>query len=115
MMQGGDGFVAMEPKGLVMSGKDAAGDAPPPAGPFFSTWGPRDGPILARDAPPAMGVVEAPDAIWPVGIAYPMGQVAHRKGPARTFRLVVAKVDLEGRWICVNRRFIALGEAAEEL
>ena len=51
----------------------------------------------------------------PIGIAYPVGLVEHRPGPAKTFGLVVGKVELEGRWICVGREFVALGDAAEEL
>ena len=51
----------------------------------------------------------------PIGIAYPVGLVEHRRGVAKTFRLVVNKFEFEGRWICVNRKFVALGEAAQEL
>ena len=54
-------------------------------------------------------------AAMPIGIAYPVGLVEHRRGPAKTFRLVVGKVELPGRWICVGREFVPLGEAAEEL
>jgi hypothetical protein len=89
--------------------------APPHPGPYLSTWGPLDGPILRRDEPPALGVV-APDLLpMPIGIAYPVGQVEGRRGPAVTFRLTIGKVELEGRWLCVGRRFLPLGEAAEEL
>jgi hypothetical protein len=85
-------------------------DHSPPAPP------PSDSPlILCRDEPPALGVVAAPDQPMPIGVAFPVGQVAHRKGPAVTFRLVIGKVELEGRWLCVGREFIRLGEAAEEL
>src|SRR3954447_26530050 len=95
----------------------APDDTPPapPAGPFFSTWGPVDGPILRGAHPPAIGVVATPGDAWPIGIAYPVGTVAHRKGPAVSFRLVVDKVELDGRWICEARRFVLLGDAAEEL
>jgi hypothetical protein len=51
----------------------------------------------------------------PIGIAYPVGQVESRRGPAVTFRLTIGKVELEGRWLCVGRRFLPLGDAAEEL
>jgi hypothetical protein len=51
----------------------------------------------------------------PIGIAFPVGQVEHRRGPAATFRLMIDKVELEGRWLCVRREFIRLGDAAEEL
>src|SRR4051812_12721940 len=88
---------------------------PTNAGPYFTTWGPLDGPILRRHQPPALSVVPAPDCYWPIGIAFPVGQVAHRRGPAATFRLVVEKAEVEGRWVCVGRRFVRLGDAAEEL
>jgi hypothetical protein len=78
-------------------------------------WGPVDGPILRRHEPPALGVVAAPDWPMPIGIAFPVGQVEHRRGPAVTFRLMIGKVDLEGRWLCLGREFLRLGEAAEEL
>src|SRR5438445_381685 len=75
-------------------------DAPPSTGPFYSTWGPLDGPILGRDHPPALGVVGKAAPGMPIGIAYPVGLVEHRRGPAKTFRLVIGKVELEGRWLC---------------
>jgi hypothetical protein len=87
----------------------------PLSGQFYSTWGPCDGPILGAHEPPALGVVDAPGAIWPIGIAYPVGLVAHRRGPATTFRLIIRKVELEGRWLCVARQFLRLGDAAEPL
>jgi hypothetical protein len=34
----------------------------------------------------------------PIGIAYPVGLVEHRRGPATTIRLVVNKNELPGRW-----------------
>jgi hypothetical protein len=36
---------------------------------------------------------------------------------ARTerYRLEIGKVELEGRWICLRRQFIKLGDAAEEI
>jgi hypothetical protein len=47
----------------------------------------------------------------PIGIAYPVGLVEHRRGLARTYRLVVDKAAQLRRWICFGRRFIRLGEA----
>jgi hypothetical protein len=98
---------------------DSNTDALPPAGPFFTNWGPLDGPI-GREIPGAIGILarveHAPTELgMPIGIAYPVGLVEHRKGPIKTFRLVVGKVERPGRWICVARRFIQLGDAAEEL
>jgi len=51
----------------------------------------------------------------PIGIAFPVGQVEHRRGPVATFHLMIGKVALEGRWLCMGREFIRLGDAAEEL
>jgi hypothetical protein len=48
-------------------------------------------------------------------MAFSAGQVEHRRGPAVTWRLVVRKVEMDGRWLCLGRRFVRLGEAAEEL
>jgi hypothetical protein len=43
-------------------------------GPYFSMWGPTDGPIRYRDRPPALGLVADPaEPPMPVGIAYPVG------------------------------------------
>jgi hypothetical protein len=98
-----------------MPDQDASNNDGPPTGPFLSNWGPRDGPILGRDCPGAIGVLTEGKAAMPIGIAYPVGLVEHQRGPAQTFRLVVNKVELPGRWICVGREFVPLGEAAEEL
>ena len=81
--------------------------------PYLSNFGPLDGPILGRDCPGAMGV-QVEGKLMPVGIAYPVGLVEHRRGPAQTFRLVIGKTELAGRWLCVGRRFVQLGEAEEE-
>jgi hypothetical protein len=51
----------------------------------------------------------------PIGTAFPVGQIEHPKVPAATFRLVIDKVELEGRRPCLGRVFVRLGEAAEEL
>jgi len=51
----------------------------------------------------------------PIDIAFAVGQVEHRRGPAATFRLMLGTVELAGRWLCMNREFIQPGEAAEEL
>jgi hypothetical protein len=76
-----------------MPGQDDTPLALPLVGDYFATWGPLDGPILRRDEPPALGVVGEPGGAWPIGMAFPVGQVAHRKGPAVTFRLMIGKVD----------------------
>jgi hypothetical protein len=87
----------------------------PPAGHFYSTWGPLYGPILRRDEPPALGIFSSPDRPMPIGIAFSVGQVEHSKGPAATFRLVVGKHELEGLYLCIGRQFVKLGESADPL
>jgi hypothetical protein len=60
-------------------------------------------------------VLAGREAAMPVGIAYSVGLVEHRRGPAKTFRRVANKTKLAGRWLCVGRVFVLLGEAAEDL
>lgn len=84
--------------------------APEPSGPFFSNCGPHDGMIL-RDVAQVMGVLNDQGQI--VGIAWLNGSTPSRRGPAQVWRLEVRKRTLEGRWICRNRRFERLGDAAE--
>ena len=82
-------------------------------GPYFSTWGPTDGPIRYRDNPPTLGIVVDPaEPPMPVGIAYPTGWIADPRGrpPAATFRLEVGKVGLPGLYVCFGRQFIPAKE-----
>jgi hypothetical protein len=60
-------------------------------------------------------LVVAPGSDCPLGVAIPVDLVEHRAGPAVVFRLVIHKTKLPGRWLCVGRQFVQLGEAAEEL
>jgi hypothetical protein len=39
--------------------------------------------------------------------------VPTRRAPAAVFRLEVEGVDPGARWVCVGRKFVELGEAAE--
>lgn len=80
---------------------------------LYSDWGPLAGPILADGITPAMGVHDRPDGGLPIGEAHPVGSVRHSRGLAKTYRLVVRGVELEGRWIVEGRRFVMLGDAAE--
>jgi hypothetical protein len=64
---------------------------------------------------PLVGVVLDHRAAAPVGIAFPVGVVKHRSGPAAVFRPVFTKAELPGRWICVGRELVPLGDAAEDL
>lgn len=92
---------------------DVTTDTLTPSGRFYANSGPLDGPIVGDS--PALGVVLDRRTEVPVGIAFPVGVVEHRGGPAAVFRLVFTKGELPGRWICVGREFVQLGEAAEEL
>jgi hypothetical protein len=62
-----------------------------------------------------LGVVGARHLVRPTGIAYPVGLAEHRNRPATTYWVDVNKVELPGRWLCVGRTFVGLGEAADEL
>jgi hypothetical protein len=93
-----------------------------PTGPFWSSCGPADGPIRERhDLPGCIGMHPADpvDAGVPsadktlCGIAYAVGYMADARGSIGVYRLTFGKTDLPGRWTCVGRRFVELGEAAE--
>jgi hypothetical protein len=95
-----------------------------PTGPFWSSCGPADGPIRERhDLPSCLGVHPAdPSDAGPTsgdktlcGIAYAVGYMADARGSISVFRLTFGKSDLPGRWTCVGRRFLELGEAAEHV
>lgn len=96
-------------------------DLPEPTGPWFSSVGPDEGYLLAKHQA-AMGVMREPGG-WPVGIAWPAGSIASRGDRVQVWRLEVRPdgglkgptTPLEGRWVCRNREFIRLGDAAEEL
>jgi hypothetical protein len=84
----------------------------PPADVLVTNWGPRDGAILARDQSSVLGVLR-PGGLMPCGMAFPVGRLATRKSPWAVFRLVVDGAELEGRFVCVGRAFVPLGDAAE--
>jgi hypothetical protein len=50
-----------------------------------------------------------------IGIATADGKIEGAKEPLSVLRLNIRRRDVEGRWIIVDRRFVKLGEAAEEL
>src|SRR4051794_8901843 len=83
---------------------------PATRGPSSSTRGPLAGPILRGDDPPR-GVVASPDEPRPVGIGSSAGRVAHRTGPAATPRPAVNEVEPDGRYPCVGREPVRLGDA----
>jgi len=88
--------------GVEMTETDDSSHATPQPDPFSQ---PGDRPparsSTSTSRPPWESLLN-PTQPMPIGIAYPVGLVRHRKGPATTFRLVVGKVELEGRWICVG-------------
>jgi hypothetical protein len=57
--------------------------------------------------PGAIGMLEAPDNPMPIGIALRIGWAA--EGLA-LFWLVISRLDLPGRWVCLNRRFVLVEE-----
>lgn len=92
----------------------------PSRGPYFSSYGPAEGYVLA-DTAPVMGVLREPGG-WPTGTAWLNGTIPSRHGPVQVWRLTIRpgglkgpEVELEGRWVCRNREFIRLGDAAEEV
>ena len=90
-------------------------DAPSP-GPWYTDFGPLDGPIRPRDAICSIGVHATPQGtVKPAGMAHPAGWVAgKREGDASAvWQLTVGGVELEGWYVCVGRRFEKLGDSAE--
>lgn len=77
---------------------------------FFSTWGPRNGPIRWRDLPPSLGVVDSPGTMIPIGIAFPVEAIPDPLGspPAAAFRLKVGETWRDGFYVCHGRRFVPL-------
>src|SRR3954451_17459325 len=68
-------------------------------GRLVTNWGPLDGPMLARDWPPALGVFrEGEPPGMPIGIAFPINFIQIRRGPAKVFRLAVDGVDPDSRF-----------------
>jgi hypothetical protein len=98
-----------------MPPQDDEQPAPPRSGKYFSTIGPTTGPIFRWDNWPTLGVVNFPESLRTIGTAYATGWVQHRNVTVKTYRLVVNGTELPGRWLCVGREFVQLGDAAEEL
>jgi hypothetical protein len=88
-----------------MSGERGPGpDAHP--GPFYSDFGPTDGPLIQGDAPSVIGVLAHPDAApGHVGVAYCKGFIRHRDRSVAVWGLVVHREVLPGLWVCVARRW----------
>jgi hypothetical protein len=43
------------------------------------------------------------------------GKIEGASEPLSVFKLTIRRVDLKGRWIVIDRRFVRLGDAAEEM
>ena len=87
---------------------------PPALGPHFSNFG-VVGPLRPDDAPSTIGVLLDLDAPpMPVGIAFGCGYVEERKGKlVATWRLVVSRAEIPGRFVCIGRRFLEVDEWRE--
>jgi len=77
-----------------------------PAGPFFSTWGPLDGPMRHRDCPGTIGVVTGQGPPRPIGEAHPVGWITDERGSITAFRLRIGGEFLPGRYACRRREFV---------
>lgn len=69
---------------------------------YFANIGPRSGPILGRHCLIAMGVLEAPDARSPIGMAMAIGR---GDDEVEVWELAVRSVEVPGRWVVVDREF----------
>jgi len=59
--------------------------------------------------PPVLVVYDAPEAVdLPVGLAHPAGTVELRSVLMTSFRLMVGKREVEGRYVCEGRRFVRI-------
>jgi len=61
------------------------------------------GPVRGGQYGFSIGVLSSPDDNLPIGMAHPAGRTAD--GFA-LWRLVVCGVEVEGRWVIVDRQFI---------
>jgi hypothetical protein len=91
-----------------MSNEREPGPEPHP-GPFYSDFGPTDGPLIQADAPTVVGVLAHPDAApGHVGVAYCKGFIRSRDRSVAVWGLVVHREVLPGLWVCMARRFAAV-------
>jgi hypothetical protein len=69
---------------------------------YFTAAGPERGPLLYRDAPDTIGVLEALRESKPIGRALSSGWDPDR---VAVWQLTVHGEDVPGRWIVVDRQF----------
>lgn len=85
----------------------------PPAADLCTHCGPENGPTLASDLVPSTTIHDSPTSLRSIGISFPDGAGQWRGVAVTTFTLRIGTTDLEGRFICVDRRFVKLRDAAE--
>jgi hypothetical protein len=70
---------------------------------YHANVGPAQGPLLHRDAPGVIGVLEALDKPMPIGMALCVGW-----GPGRVamWKLSVHGVDVPDLWVVIDREFV---------
>jgi hypothetical protein len=79
----------------------------PQPGPYYSTWGPMDGPIRRGDCPAIIEVVGAAGPGAPVvGEAEVVGVHPDPGGSVAIFRLRIGGDWLSGLWECRGRQFV---------
>jgi hypothetical protein len=69
---------------------------------YFTNAGPARGPLLYGTTPEAIGVLDAPGKLIPIGIAQCIGQDA---AGLALWSLSVHGADMPGRWVVVDREF----------
>ena len=69
---------------------------------YFANVG-GEGPVHHGEYEVAIGVLGAPDNQMPIGQAFPAGRTA---AGLALWKLVVFDVEVAGRWVLVDRRFI---------
>jgi hypothetical protein len=70
---------------------------------YYTNTGPKSGPFLYRDTMgAAIGVMDAPNKLMPIGAAIPTG--ANNQGVA-LWRVFIGNVEQHGLWIVVDREF----------
>jgi hypothetical protein len=69
---------------------------------YFTTSGPKFGPILWRDRSRAIEVFKGTDDRRPIGMALEIGQT---EGGVALWKLTVQGDEVPGRWIVVGREF----------
>jgi hypothetical protein len=70
---------------------------------YFTNSGPKSGAILSGHRLHAIGVLESRTNLIPIGLALPIGRDDDVVEP---WRLIVHGVEVPGRWIVVDRKFI---------